>query len=195
VPTDNTIKNNLFIAIAPYTATADSAMIYGTDNADSMNYFRYNSYDNSGLTLSHFWLDAAASGTFANWQAKYYKIGADSTAHGIKSGYDLADWQKLFGADTSFVVTKTYNFSSIGKDQSTVFPLITVDFSRLEDADSLLSDRPISWAEEDVVVYPVFGGNQEKNALRQYEIDRYIATGSDTLFVVPDQTKAKAAYR
>jgi hypothetical protein len=31
--------------------------------------------------------------------------------------------------------------------------------------------------------------------LRQYEIDRYIETGSDTLYIVPDQIEAIRTYR
>jgi hypothetical protein len=197
VPHDNMIKNNIFYALAPYNVANDSTFVKcAAANDDSMNYYTYNTWDANGRTVSRFWAEDATTRTFAAWQAKYYKTGAeDSTAHGIKSGNDLADWQVGWGADTSFVVTRPYNFSSIGVSQKTNFPLITVDFARLEDADSLLSDRPISWAEEDVVVYPVFGGHREKNALRQYEIDRYIATGSDTLFVVPDQIEAIRTYR
>jgi hypothetical protein len=192
-PVDNIIKNNIFNARAASSASSDSVMIYSSlDIMDSLNYPSHNTFVLNGRTVSMFWYEEGTERTFANWIARRYDNGVDTTLHGIESGYPLAEWEKSWGGDTTFVITPTYNFYTLGATQATTFPTVGVSgasFERLEDADSLLTVTK-AWAENDPIIYPVHGGNQELNAHRDYEIARYITTGSDTLFIVPTRADA-----
>ena len=186
-PHDNTFKNNRFVAQATYNPATDSCFIKsaGADE-DSLNYFRYNAWDPNGRTVSAFWKDSTTTYTFDQWQDVLY----GTTLHGIKSGNDLTNWQTTWGGDTSFVITPTYNWYTIGSAQWGRFPTITKDFKLLSDADSLMLNRGVTWKPSDIVVWPLDRLNRDQY---EYENRLYIDRGMD-LHIVTDQDKAAAAW-
>jgi hypothetical protein len=201
----NSILNNVIDGFSSSSIMYSmTAAIDNLSDGDTVA-FSLNTYDNNvfidyNTTIFADSSDGDGAMTSTEWLA-------DANTNDDQSVFETSittaqnNWQYWYGgaAVTNFV-GETYNWYPIGTTVRTQFPRVSNTetgpyFLRLENADSLLSMYGATWAEEDIVVYPVYGGNQEKNAHRQYEIDRYLATGSDTLYVVPDNGTAVKVWK
>jgi hypothetical protein len=199
----NEVLNNVFDGFS-----SSSKMYAIFPSADSTNgdtvAYSLNTYDNNVFIDYNTTIFADSTLTAGDYTLTEWL--ADANTNDDQSVFETSittaqnNWQYWYGGAANANITVPYNWYPIGTTQRTQFPRVSNTetgpyFLRLEYADSLVNMYGATWAEDDIIIYPVFGGNQEKNAHRQYEIDRYIETGSDTLYVVPDNGTAVKVWK